>query len=482
MGNTVTAYSPYQASPGPAPVLASPPPILVAVSDPVPQRRVTVAFRILLAVPHLFVLYWLALAAGVVAFIGWWGALFTGRLPEFAVTFLSGFLRWATRVYAYDYLLTDVYPPFTLDDDPTYPVRVMVPAPQRLNRAAVFFRYILAFPFNLLVAVVSLGAGTLLAFIAWLITLVSGQLPASFHLAYTAVLRFHTRLNGYWWMLTPAYPGGLYGDGPGAVAWADALPAAQAPGSATPAPGLGTPGQAYGTQEVGYGTPGQAYGTPADSAPEGYGAPNYGAPRDYGTPAGYSVPAGYGTPVGYGAPAGYGVRPVFQPTTWLLPLTSAAKKLMTTFIVLGSLILVAYIVIYAVIIGSAVSDTQTATTAISQLNRSYTTLTNSLNTWEQATTSCNQNLACVTSQDSKAAAAFNTFSGQLANTSVPAGAAADKARLGTAAAGSAQDFVQLSKATSAAQYKSTITSTGLQNTLNGFDQDFTALIAQLQTY
>jgi hypothetical protein len=80
-GITVTAFSPYQAHPGPAPVLTGPPPIFVAVADPVPQRRLTVAFRILLAVPHLFLLYWLALAAGIVAFIGWWGALFTGRLP-----------------------------------------------------------------------------------------------------------------------------------------------------------------------------------------------------------------------------------------------------------------------------------------------------------------------------------------------------------------------------------------------------------------
>src|SRR5689334_6047030 len=120
-GITVTTYSPYQSYPGPAPVLTAPPPVLVAVAEPVPQRRVTVAFRILLAIPHLFVLYWLLVAAGIVAFIGWWGALFTGRLPQFAVTFLSGVVRWATRVHAYNYLLTDVYPPFTLEDDPTYP-------------------------------------------------------------------------------------------------------------------------------------------------------------------------------------------------------------------------------------------------------------------------------------------------------------------------------------------------------------------------
>jgi hypothetical protein len=495
----VTAFSPYQAYPGPAPVLAAPPPVLVAVADRVPQRRVTVAFRLLLAVPHLFVLYWLTLAAGVVAFLGWWGALFTGRLPQFAVNFLSGFLRWTIRVSAYEYLLTDVYPPFTFDDDPTYPVRLAIPEAQRLNRAAVFFRYILLFPANLLAAIVILGAGTLMGFIAWLVTLVTGQMPASFHLAYAAVLRFQARLHGYWWMLTPAYPGGLYGDGPGAVAWADALPAAQAPGFGTPAPGFEAPGSAYGT-------PGPAYGTPADSAPGGYGAPGYGAPGGYeapagygapggygapagygapggyGAPAGYSAPAGSGVPAGYGAPGGYSVRPLFQPATWLLPLTAAAKKLVTTFIVLGSLFLVGYIVLYAVLIGSAVSNSQNAVTAANQLNSSHATLTNSLNAWERATTNCNQNLPCVTKQDSKAASAFSTFSSQLANTSVPASAAADKATLSAVAAAATRDFIQLSKSTSDSQYQSTITSTGLQQTLNSFDEDFTALITNLQSY
>jgi hypothetical protein len=146
----VTAFSPYQAYPGPAPVPVTPPPILVAVADPVPQRRLTVAFRLILAVPHIFILYWVSLAGGIVAFIGWWGALFTGRLPQFAVTFLSGLLRWTTRVQAYNFLLTDVYPPFTLDDDPAYPVRVAIPEPQRLNRAAVFFRHFLALPVHIL--------------------------------------------------------------------------------------------------------------------------------------------------------------------------------------------------------------------------------------------------------------------------------------------------------------------------------------------
>jgi len=203
----VSGYASYQPYPGPPPALVSPPPILVAVADAAPQRRLTVAFRLLLVVPHAFVLYWLGIAAAFVAFIGWWGALFTGRLPQFAVTYLSGYLRWSTRLSAYDLLLTDVYPPFSFEDEPTYPVRVAIPEPQRLNRAAVFFRYFLVFPVALLAAIVAVGAGTLMAFIAWLVTLVAGHLPVPFHLAHVAVLRFQARVSGYWTMLTPRLSG-----------------------------------------------------------------------------------------------------------------------------------------------------------------------------------------------------------------------------------------------------------------------------------
>ncbi|HEY0936486.1 MAG TPA: DUF4389 domain-containing protein [Trebonia sp.] len=505
---TVTAYPPpYQPYPGPAPVLAAPPPILVAVADPVPQRRATVAFRILLAVPHLFILYFLSIAAGAVAFVGWWAALFTGRLPQFAVDFLSGFLRWTTRVYAYDLLLTDVYPPFGLDDAPSYPVRVAIPEPQRLHRAAVFFRYFLAFPATLLAAILIYGAGTLLALVAWLITLVTGRLPGSLHLAYVAVLRFETRLYGYWWMLTPAYPGGLYGDQPGATAWADALPAAPVPGPWQPGPGFGKPGPADGTPQ-GYGTPpgygspqrydanqgygpAQGYGSPqAYGWPQGYdAAPGYGAPPAYGTPAGYGTPGpgygippapGYGPPAPYGAPGGYGVRPVFQPATWLLPLTSGARKLVTTFIVLGSLFLAGYLALYAVLIGSTVGRVDRTVTTISQLNGYHHTLVTTSEALDKAAKACGQELACVTKVDGQYAGAFQTFSDQLARTSVPASANQDMIRLSTDSSALAEDYLQLSQATTAAQYQSALDSNGVQDKLSGFNQDYPAVITDLE--
>ncbi|MBO0810231.1 MAG: DUF4389 domain-containing protein, partial [Actinobacteria bacterium] len=197
--------------------------ILLAFAGPAPQRRLTVLVRIFMAIPHLIVLYALNIAAEVVAFIGWFAALFTGRLPEGLAGFLSGWLRWLARVYAYLSLLTDRYPPFELADS-DYPVRVST-APGRLNRLAVFFRLILVIPAGLLLALAGYGL-TIAMIVIWLIVLIAGTMPASLHAAVAAVLRFYVRCYGYFYLLTGTYPGGLFGDQPEA--------GAAGPGSAGP--------------------------------------------------------------------------------------------------------------------------------------------------------------------------------------------------------------------------------------------------------
>jgi hypothetical protein len=204
--------SAYYAADATAPVTeqSTPAPVLVAFAGPAPQSRLTVAFRIFLAIPQLIVLWLLGVAAGVITIIGWFGALFTGRLPVFAADFLTGYLRWLSRVYAYNYLLTDVYPPFTLDDA-DYPVRLAV-TPGRLNRLAVLFRFFLLIPCWIVQAVVSYGALTIFMFVTWLIVLVTGQMPDAIHQGLAAVLRYQVRTLGFATMLTSAYPGGLFGD------------------------------------------------------------------------------------------------------------------------------------------------------------------------------------------------------------------------------------------------------------------------------
>lgn len=185
-------------------------PVLVAFDTPTEQRRLTVAVRLFLAFPHVVILGLLGLVAVVVTVIGWFGALFLGRLPRRAADFLSGYLRWQTRLYAYLFFLTDVYPPFSWADA-AYPVRVTT-QPGRLNRGAVAFRLVLAVPAVIVALTATYGIATVVVIVTWAVVLVTGRLPSSVHEAFAAFVRYQSRLNGYLVMVTSEYPWGLLGD------------------------------------------------------------------------------------------------------------------------------------------------------------------------------------------------------------------------------------------------------------------------------
>lgn len=90
-------------------------PLELEVPQPsAPRNRLTVLFRILMAVPHLFVLSFLGVAWSFTTALAWVIILFTGRFPEALYGFALGVLSWTTRVEAYILLLRDEYPPFTL--------------------------------------------------------------------------------------------------------------------------------------------------------------------------------------------------------------------------------------------------------------------------------------------------------------------------------------------------------------------------------
>jgi hypothetical protein len=79
------------------------------------RNRLTIFFRFLMVIPQAFVLFFVAIAAYVVIVIGWFAVIILGRWPGGLNDFLIGYLRWNTRVNAYFYLLTDVYPPFSTE-------------------------------------------------------------------------------------------------------------------------------------------------------------------------------------------------------------------------------------------------------------------------------------------------------------------------------------------------------------------------------
>lgn len=99
------AYPPFGDAPYPA---------AIEIVDPPARKRITVALRLLLAIPHLFVLAFVLLAWGFTTIAAWFIILFTGRYPQGLYDFGVGALRWRLRVEAYLLLMVDEYPPFSL--------------------------------------------------------------------------------------------------------------------------------------------------------------------------------------------------------------------------------------------------------------------------------------------------------------------------------------------------------------------------------
>ena len=90
-------------------------PIFVSVNYPEKLSRLTTFFRVIMVIPHLVVLWALGIASTFVVFVAWWAILFTGKYPKWAFDFVAGYIRWYTRVSGYYLLVTDKYPPFSIE-------------------------------------------------------------------------------------------------------------------------------------------------------------------------------------------------------------------------------------------------------------------------------------------------------------------------------------------------------------------------------
>jgi hypothetical protein len=87
---------------------------VVTVEDPGDMNRFLGFVKWLLAFPHYIVLWLLEIAVFVVLVIQFFVVLFTGKWNGPMREFVVGVARWYTRVHAYVFLLTDKYPPFSL--------------------------------------------------------------------------------------------------------------------------------------------------------------------------------------------------------------------------------------------------------------------------------------------------------------------------------------------------------------------------------
>jgi Ni,Fe-hydrogenase I cytochrome b subunit len=165
-----------------------------------------VAFRLILAIPHVL---WLALLTIVVviATIGnWFATLWAGRSPDSLHNFLAGYLRYMTHVSAYVFLIADPYPRFFLiNPNEGYPIDLEIDPPETQKRWTVAFRIILAIP-AMIVAQVLRNLSGILAIFSWFVALYQGSVPAGIRNFAALALRYETQTYAYVTLLTPRYP------------------------------------------------------------------------------------------------------------------------------------------------------------------------------------------------------------------------------------------------------------------------------------
>jgi hypothetical protein len=178
-------------------------PIRLVVADDLRRNRLTVFFRILLAIPHLiwFVLWGVVAMLALVA--NWVATLVAGRSPDGLHNFLATYLRYQTHFYAYTLLIADPFPGF--GGAPGYPIDLEVDGPEAQNRLTVCFRLVLAIPAYIVASILSY-LNRALAVFSWFVALALGRLPEGMRNFAAFALRYELQTAGYVYLLTQRYP------------------------------------------------------------------------------------------------------------------------------------------------------------------------------------------------------------------------------------------------------------------------------------
>ena len=201
-------------------------PVSVGIEPLLTARdRLTTAFRLILAIPHLILVGGLGFGfaarnsnnslgfggetglLGAVAFFlavaSWFTIVIAGQHITGIRQFTLFFLRWRVRALAYLMLLEDRYPPF--GDEP-YPASVTVVDPVGpRDRLTVGLRLLLVIPHGI-VLVFLLCAWWVTTVVAWFAILVTGSYPQGLYDFGVGVLRWFMRVEAYMLLLIDEYP------------------------------------------------------------------------------------------------------------------------------------------------------------------------------------------------------------------------------------------------------------------------------------
>jgi hypothetical protein len=179
-------------------------PIRLAVTDDLRRSRLTVFFRLLLALPHLIWLSLWTIAAILAVIVSWFATLIVGRTPNALHRFLAAYVRYGYHVFAFLGLTANPFPGFT-GAAGRYSIDPEIPGPERQHRLKTLFRLFLAIP-ALGVSGSLYGIAVVASFFGWFVSLVLGRMPRTFRDAQAYALRYGAQTSSYVWLLSDRYP------------------------------------------------------------------------------------------------------------------------------------------------------------------------------------------------------------------------------------------------------------------------------------
>jgi hypothetical protein len=186
----------------------------------------TVAFRIILAIPHALLVggvfgigsifavrgQWygnfgssgvLGAVAGVCAIISWFAILFANQHPEGLRNLGTFYLRWKVRAIAYMALFRDDYPPF---GDADYPAQMEITLAEfPRDKLSVALRIIFVIPHAFVLFFLGI-AWFFTSVVAWFAILITGEYPQGLYNFGIGVFRWSTRVEAYMLLLVDQYP------------------------------------------------------------------------------------------------------------------------------------------------------------------------------------------------------------------------------------------------------------------------------------
>jgi hypothetical protein len=196
---------PMEPAQPPAPPVPAPyHPVRLVVTDDLRRSRLTVFFRLILAIPqYIWLILWSIVALPVVV-INWVATLVLGRSPEGLHRFLAAYLRFNTHLNAYVYLIADPWPGFK-GVQGSYPIDLEIDGPERQNRWITAFRGILIIPASILAYILGY-VYQIIGFLGWFVCLALGRMPQGMRDLSAYCLRFQMQTYTYGAILTDRYP------------------------------------------------------------------------------------------------------------------------------------------------------------------------------------------------------------------------------------------------------------------------------------